>query len=122
MARDLAIWTQKTNEMLKKVRAGRFDDVIGAVKDSQETFVASRDRFCAVFDKVEPELLSPARDREPLVEPDQARRCGQRALRPHPCCVRPRHAKGKLSGNEKDGAVTHYFSCCAIGLVFVSLK
>ena len=53
-ARELAIWTQKTNETLKKVQAGGFADVISAVKDSQKTFAASRDRFCAVFDKVEP--------------------------------------------------------------------
>lgn len=53
-ARELAIWTQKTNETLKKVQAGGFADVIEAVKDSQKTFGASRDRFCAVFDKVEP--------------------------------------------------------------------
>lgn len=53
-ARELAVWTQKTNEALKKVQAGGFADVIDAVKDSQKTFVASRDRFCAVFDKIEP--------------------------------------------------------------------
>ena len=53
-ARELAIWTQKTNEALRKVQAGGFADVIKAVKDSQKTFAASRDRFCAVFDKVEP--------------------------------------------------------------------
>lgn len=53
-AREHAIWTQKTNEALKKVQAGGFADVIEAVKDSQKTFAASRDRFCAVFDKVEP--------------------------------------------------------------------
>jgi hypothetical protein len=53
-ARELAIWTQKTNETLKKVQAGGFADVIKAVKDSQKTFPASRDRFCAVFDIVEP--------------------------------------------------------------------
>ena len=53
-ARELAIWAQKTNEALKMVQAGGFADVINAVKDSQKTFAASRDRFCAVFDKVEP--------------------------------------------------------------------
>ena len=53
-ARELAIWTQKTSEALKKVQAGGFTDVIQAVNDSQKTFAASRDRFCAVFDKVEP--------------------------------------------------------------------
>ncbi|WP_445487998.1 lysozyme inhibitor LprI family protein [Rhodopseudomonas sp. RCAM05734] len=53
-ARELAIWTQKTNEALKKVEAGGFADVIKAVKDSQKTFAASRDRFCVVFDKIEP--------------------------------------------------------------------
>jgi hypothetical protein len=53
-ARELAIWTRKTNETLKKVQAGGFADVIQAVNDSQKTFAASRDRFCAVFDKVEP--------------------------------------------------------------------
>jgi hypothetical protein len=53
-ARELAIWTQKTDKALKKVQAGGFADVIKAVKDSQETFAASRDRFCAVFDKIEP--------------------------------------------------------------------
>ena len=52
--RELAIWTHKTNEALQKVQAGGFADVIKAVKDSQTTFVASRDRFCSVFDKVEP--------------------------------------------------------------------
>jgi hypothetical protein len=53
-ARELAIWTQKTDEAVKKVQAGGFADVTKAVKDSQKTFAASRDRFCAVFDKVEP--------------------------------------------------------------------
>jgi len=53
-ARELAIWTQKTSDALKKVQAGGFADIIKAVKDSQTTFAASRDRFCAVFDKVEP--------------------------------------------------------------------
>jgi len=52
--RELAIWTHKTNEALQRVQAGGFADVIKAVKDSQTTFVASRDRFCSVFDKVEP--------------------------------------------------------------------
>jgi hypothetical protein len=53
-ARELAIWTQKTNDALKQVQAGGFADVIQAVKDSEKTFAASRDRFCAVFDKIEP--------------------------------------------------------------------
>ena len=53
-ARELAIWTQKTNEALKKVEAGGFAEVIQAAKDSRKTFAASRDRFCAVFDKIEP--------------------------------------------------------------------
>jgi len=53
-ARELAIWTQKTNEALKKVQAGGFADVIKAVNDSQKTFAASRDGFCAVFDKIDP--------------------------------------------------------------------
>lgn len=53
-ARELAIWTQKTNEALKKVQAGGFADAIKAVNDSQKTFAASRDGFCAVFDKVDP--------------------------------------------------------------------
>ena len=53
-ARELVVWTQKTSEALKKVDAGGFADVIKAVRDSQTTFAASRDRFCAVFDKVEP--------------------------------------------------------------------
>lgn len=52
-ARELVIWTQKTNEALKMVQNGGFADVIKAVKDSQTTFAASRDRFCAIFDKVE---------------------------------------------------------------------
>jgi hypothetical protein len=53
-ARELAIWTLKTNQALKMVQNGGFPDVIKAVRDSQTTFAASRDRFCAVFDKVEP--------------------------------------------------------------------
>ncbi|MBR0968648.1 DUF1311 domain-containing protein [Bradyrhizobium diazoefficiens] len=53
-ARELAVWTQKTSEALKKVKAGGLADMIKAVEDSQKTFAASRDRFCAVFDKVEP--------------------------------------------------------------------
>ena len=53
-ARELVVWTQKTSEALKKVDGGGFADVIKAVRDSQTTFAASRDRFCAVFDKVEP--------------------------------------------------------------------
>jgi hypothetical protein len=53
-ARELAVWTQKSNEALKKVQAGGFVDVINAVRDSQKTFATSRERFCAVFDKVEP--------------------------------------------------------------------
>src|SRR3954462_1915817 len=53
-ARELAIWTRKANEALKKVRAGGFADVIKVVKNSQETFTASRDRFCAIFDQIEP--------------------------------------------------------------------
>lgn len=51
--RELAIWTQKTNDALKNVQAGG-DDVTKAAMDSQKTFAAARDRFCAVFDKVEP--------------------------------------------------------------------
>ena len=53
-ARELAIWTQKTSEAMKKVQAGGFADVIQAARESQTTFAASRDRFCTVFDKVEP--------------------------------------------------------------------
>jgi hypothetical protein len=51
--RELAIWTQKTNDALKNVQAGGAD-VTKAANESQKTFAASRDRFCAVFDKVEP--------------------------------------------------------------------
>lgn len=50
-ARELAIWTQKTNEALKEIPAAHGFE---AARDSQKTFAASRDRFCAVFDKVEP--------------------------------------------------------------------
>ncbi|MBR0812167.1 DUF1311 domain-containing protein [Bradyrhizobium diazoefficiens] len=53
-ARELAVWTQKTSEALKKVKAGGFTDVIKAAEESQKTFAASRDRFCAAFDKVDP--------------------------------------------------------------------
>lgn len=53
-ARELAVWTQRTSEALKKVKAGGFTDVIKAAEESQKTFAASRDRFCAVFDKVDP--------------------------------------------------------------------
>ena len=53
-AREFAIWTQKTHEAVKTVEAGGFADKTKAVKDSQITFAASRDRFGAVFDKVEP--------------------------------------------------------------------
>lgn len=50
-AREVAIWTQKTDEALKEIpRANGFE----AVRDTQKTFAMSRDRFCAVFDKVEP--------------------------------------------------------------------
>jgi hypothetical protein len=53
-ARELAIWTQKTNEALKNVQAGGFADVIKPVNDTQKSFAASRDRFCEAFDKIEP--------------------------------------------------------------------
>ncbi|WP_025032983.1 lysozyme inhibitor LprI family protein [Bradyrhizobium sp. DOA9] len=53
-ARELAVWTQKTSEALKKAQAGGFADAIKAVNDSQKTFAASRDRLCAVFDNVDP--------------------------------------------------------------------
>ncbi|QUS42216.1 DUF1311 domain-containing protein [Tardiphaga alba] len=51
---ELAIWTRKMDEALKMVQNGGFPDKIKAVKDAQATFAASRDRFCAVFDTVEP--------------------------------------------------------------------
>jgi hypothetical protein len=53
-ARELAVWTQKTNEALKSVQDGGFADVSKAAQDAQKTFAASRDRFCAAFDKIEP--------------------------------------------------------------------
>jgi hypothetical protein len=86
-ARELAIWTQKTNEALKKVQAGGFADVIKAVKDSQKTLAASRDSFCAVFDKVEPGMYKGSasycrRADQATHEPDQARQGSQQALRP----------------------------------------
>ncbi|QUS40335.1 DUF1311 domain-containing protein [Tardiphaga alba] len=52
-ARELAIWTQKTNEALKQANGGG-PDVTKPVTDSQKSFAVSRDRFCAVFDRVEP--------------------------------------------------------------------
>jgi len=52
-ARELAIWTQKTNEALKMVRGGGVD-IADPVRDSQKTVTGSRERFCAVFDKVDP--------------------------------------------------------------------
>lgn len=52
-ARELAIWTQKTNDALKLVRGGGVD-ISDPAKDSQKTFAVSRERLCAVFDKVEP--------------------------------------------------------------------
>jgi hypothetical protein len=53
-ARELAVWTQKTNEALKKVQAGGFAETTKAADESQKIFAASRDRLCAVFDKVDP--------------------------------------------------------------------
>lgn len=53
-ARELAVWTAKLNPALKKVQSGGFADIIKAVAESQKTFAASRDRFCASFDKIEP--------------------------------------------------------------------
>jgi hypothetical protein len=53
-ARELAVWTQKTGEALKKVQTGGFADTTKAVDEAQKTFAASRERLCAVFDKVEP--------------------------------------------------------------------
>lgn len=53
-ARELAIWTVKMSEALKKVQSGGFKNIIKAVADSQKTFATSRDRFCPVFDKIEP--------------------------------------------------------------------
>lgn len=52
-SRELAVWTQKTNEALKQAKGGGAD-VTKPATDSQKTFAVSRDRFCAVFDKVEP--------------------------------------------------------------------
>lgn len=49
--RELAIWTAKMREALKQVQSGDFKNIVA---DSQKTFTASRDRFCAVFDKIEP--------------------------------------------------------------------
>lgn len=53
-ARELAVWTQKTNEALKNVQAGGFAETTKAANDAQKTFAASIDRLCAVFDKVDP--------------------------------------------------------------------
>ncbi len=52
--RELVVWNRKSNEALKMVRAGGFTDIISAANESQKTFTASRDRFCAVFNKIEP--------------------------------------------------------------------
>jgi hypothetical protein len=52
--RELAIWTVKMNAALKKVLPAAPNDMSKAVAEAQKTFAASRDRFCAVFDKIEP--------------------------------------------------------------------
>ncbi|BAT59509.1 hypothetical protein GJW-30_1_02042 [Variibacter gotjawalensis] len=52
--RELAIWTVKMSEALKKVLPAASKDMSKAVADSQKTFAASRDRFCIIFDRIEP--------------------------------------------------------------------
>ena len=49
--RELAIWTVKMREALRNVQFPDYKDIIAT---SQKTFAASRDRFCAIFDKIEP--------------------------------------------------------------------
>lgn len=56
-ARELSAWGVITEAALKAVKAGGFKDIEAAAAESQKTFVTSRDKLCAAFDKVEPGML-----------------------------------------------------------------
>ncbi len=59
-ARELSVWFLVTDTALKAVKAGGFKDIEAAAQESQKSFAASRDKLCAMFDKVEPGMLSGA--------------------------------------------------------------
>jgi hypothetical protein len=58
-ARELAVWEAQLETELKAVKAGG-SDMIKAVTDAQNTWRASREKFCPLFDKVEPGMLNGA--------------------------------------------------------------
>ncbi len=55
--RELAVWTAITEAAAKRVKAGGFKDIAGAVAESEKGWTQLRDKLCPVFDKIEPGTL-----------------------------------------------------------------
>ena len=53
-ARELAVWNALEAEAIKRVRAGNFKEVTGPVVEGQKTLAQSKDKFCPVFDVIDP--------------------------------------------------------------------
>jgi hypothetical protein len=56
-ARELAVWDTQMENALRKVGAGGFREVIGAVAQSQKAWQSSDRELCSMFDKTDPGML-----------------------------------------------------------------
>lgn len=56
-ARELSVWTTLMAEALKRANAGADQKMKAAVAEAQKAFVDARDKFCPVFDKLDPGMV-----------------------------------------------------------------
>jgi uncharacterized protein YecT (DUF1311 family) len=56
-ARELAVWEALLQDAMKSVRSGGFDDITKPVGEAQKAWLASREKLCPAFDKIEPGFL-----------------------------------------------------------------
>ena len=54
-ARELAVWEVQLQDAMKSV--GSFGDIAKSVGEAQKAWLASREKLCPVFDKIEPGFL-----------------------------------------------------------------
>lgn len=55
--RELNVWAALSVRAAKRVQAGGFREISGALAESEKGWIQFRDKLCPVFDKVEPGMM-----------------------------------------------------------------
>ncbi len=57
ITRELSVWEAQLEATLQRLKRSGFRDLTEAVRQSQETWQASRRALCPIFDKIDPGML-----------------------------------------------------------------